>query len=94
MNEADGGGTAVSPSPSLSQNLLHPAHRAAGQAHLDAMRVRRRLGEDGLNHPFGCFAGALVLLQNNRHALANFDVGSVGSVHICFPGVSKGRGNW
>jgi hypothetical protein len=74
----------VTPSP--VQNLFHTANCAAGQAHLDAVWVRRRLGEDGLDHAFGCFAGALVLLQHNRHALAYFDSGSVGSVHICLPG--------
>lgn len=50
------------------------------------MWVRRRLGEDGLDYALGCFAGALVLFQHNRDALAYFDVGSVGSIHICLPG--------
>lgn len=72
--------------PSSVQNLFDAAHRTAGQAHLDAVWVCRRLGEDGLDYALGCFAGALVLFQHNRDALAYFDIGSVGSVHICLPG--------
>jgi len=70
----------------LAQNFLDPADRAAGQAHLDTVRMGGRFGQDVLDHAFGQFAGELVLFQDDTDFQAWFDIAAKISVHaLTFP---------
>ena len=60
---------------------LHTADRPASQAHLDAVRVRGRIGENLVNGSFCQDSGTLILFLYDLHPGSRGDVGSVSPVH-------------
>lgn len=57
---------------------LHPPHLARGQAHLDAVRVRRRVLEQLRDHAPRELSGGLILLLNDVHGHARLNLRTKG----------------
>jgi len=60
----------------LCDYLFYPPHLPVLQADLYAVRVRCRAGEDIFDDALGELAGWLILLEDNQHRHAGFDVGT------------------
>ena len=62
-------------------DLFDTPHLPTFQADLDSMRMMWRFGEDLFDDALGQFASALILLQDDEHGHARFDIGSGLAVH-------------
>jgi len=65
----------------LTHDLLHPSNRAAHQADFDAVWMRGRTGQDIFDDAFRQFTRGLILLENDQHFDAGFDVGAFCTSH-------------
>jgi len=63
------------------KNFLHAPDLPVGEAHLDAVRVKFRVGQQVFDDADGLFAGALVLFEDDRDAQSGANIISVFSVH-------------
>lgn len=63
-------------------NLLDAPHTPVFQHYLDAARVLGTGRENAGDDAFGQCAGALVLLLDDLHAHANFEVTAFGDAHL------------
>ena len=57
--------------------LLHPAHFAIGEPHLDPVGVGWTVGKDVLDGALGQVAAPLVLFQDDLHAYARLDLATL-----------------
>jgi hypothetical protein len=64
------------------KDLFHSSHLPVRQTDLDPMRVIRGFREYILDDTFRQFAATLVLLQNDEHGHAGFDICAGLSIHI------------
>ena len=65
----------------LTHDLLDASHRAALQPDLDPVRMGRGFGENVLDNALGQFTRALILLQDDEHRHAGFDVRTRLTIH-------------
>lgn len=68
-------------SPLSAHDFLYAPHGAALQTDLDAMWMRGRLGQDLPDDSFGQFTRALILLEDDQHRHAGFDLRAGLSIH-------------
>src|SRR5574341_115163 len=66
----------------LLYDLFHASDLTAHQTDLDAVRMRRRSGQDVFDGALGQPAGGLILLQNDQHGHAGLDVGAGCAIHV------------
>jgi hypothetical protein len=66
----------------LGEDLFHPAHHSAYQAHFDSVRMRGGMGENILNDPLRQFSGTLILFPYHFDLRSRFNVRSGSSVHL------------